>query len=287
MIRSVACGLQKLGFSQNQTVLVLLPNTILYPVIFLGALSVGAVVTTMNPLSSPEEIKKSMKGCDLATIFTTFDNVAKVDALGVAGIVPVPENLGFDSTKYSLFNWILSSDPKEFVEPKIRQTDTAAILHSSGTSGPSKGVVLTHANLIASVELFVRFEASQYKEKSWENVYLAALPMFHVYGLSLFAIGLLSLGSMIVVMRRFHVEEAVRAVDEYKVTHFPVVPPILMAIGRANYGSGCDLRSLRQVSSGAAPLSKKVINDFVKMFPNVDIIQVICISLVVANYLFV
>ena len=269
----MACGLQKLGVLQNQVVLILLPNTILYPVIFLGALSMGAVATTMNPLSSPEEIKKSMKGCKLATIFTTFDNMAKVEELGI-GVVPVPETINFDSRKFSLFDWILSSDPKQFLKPKIKQTDTGAILHSSGTSGFSKGVVLTHGNLIAVVELFVRFEASQYKEQSWENVYLAALPMFHVYGLSLFTMGLLSLGSTIVVMRRFDVEEAVRAIGKFKVTHFPVVPPILGALGRAKHANGSNLRSLKQVSCGAAPLSKKLIHDFLKIFPHVDMIQV-------------
>lgn len=273
MVQSVASGLQRIGILQNQVVLILLPNTVLYPVIALGSLSVGAVVTTMNPLSSREEIKKSMKGCNLATIFTTFDNIAKVDAFGVQ-IVPVPENINFDTTRFSLFDWILSSDPQQFVKPRIRQSDAAAILHSSGTSGFSKGVILTHRNFIASMELFVQFTASQYEEKSWENVYLAALPMFHVYGLSLFVTGLLSLGSMIVVIRRFDVEEVVKAMDKYKVTHFPTVPPVLGVLGEAVREIGFDLGSLRQVSSGAAPLSGKLIHDFLKMFPHVDFVQV-------------
>nr|WGU11320.1 4-coumarate:CoA ligase 6 [Crinum x powellii] len=272
MVQSMACGLQKLGILQNQVVLILLPNSILYPVIFLGVLAIGAIATTMNPLCSTEEIEKSMKGCNLVSVFTTSENVAKVDGLGV-WVVQVPQDIYFDAEKFSHFNWIISSDPKKFVKPKIRQTDTGAILHSSGTSGFSKGVVLTHGNLIASIELFVRFEASQYKEKSWENVYLAALPMFHVYGLSLFVIGLLSLGSMIVVMRRFDVEEAAIAINLYKVTHFPVVPPILGVLVKAVYKNGCVLRSLKQVSCGAAPVSKKLIEDFVKIFPHVDFIQ--------------
>ncbi|KAL9663637.1 hypothetical protein QQ045_019028 [Rhodiola kirilowii] len=107
----------------------------------------------------------------------------------------------------------------------------AAILYSSGTgiTGTSKGVVLSHRNLIATVELFVRFEASKYDELSSSNVYLAALPMFHILGLSLFVLGLLSLGSRVVVMSKFSIE-AVRVIGRFKVTHFPVVPPILAAL---------------------------------------------------------
>lgn len=111
--------------------------------------------------------------------------------------------------------------PKGFVKPTIRHTDTRQVRFS-------KGVCLTHGNMIAWVELFERFETMQYEEKSWENVYLAALPMFHVHELLLFTI--LSLGSWVVVIRSFDVEEAARAIDRYTATPFPVVLPILWAL---------------------------------------------------------
>ncbi|MCI23746.1 4-coumarate-CoA ligase-like 6-like, partial [Trifolium medium] len=98
--------------------------------------------------------------------------------------------------------------------------------------------------------------------------------MFHIYGLSLFAAGLLSLGSTIVVMRKFDIDEVVRVIDKYNVTHFPVVPPMVSALtAKAKGVNGSKLKSLRQVSCGAAPLSAGVINGFVRAFPNVDFIQ--------------
>lgn len=134
---------------------------------------------------------------------------------------------------------------------------------------------MTHRNLIASVELFVRFEASQYKEFSSSNVYLASLPMYHIYGLSLFVIELLSLGSSIVVMSKFNMDEAVNAIDRFKVTHLPVVPPILAALAaKAKDGCGSKLTSLKQVSVGASHTPKNVINEFVQALPLVDFIQV-------------
>lgn len=273
MVQSLASGLQSIGVSKGDLVLLLLPNSVLFPVILLGVLSIGAIVTAMNPLSSQEEIKKQIDHKNPVLAFTSIDSMKKINGFGFPAIA-VPENLSCVSGAFDEFFRILCCDSKPAPRPEILQTDIAAILYSSGTSGASKGVVLTHANLIAMVELFVRFEASQYEREGCENVYLAAIPMFHVYGLSLLAIGLLSLGSKVIVMNKFVIKDVVMAIDAFKVTHFPVVPPILGALIRAQAGNGCKLSSLIQVSSGAAPLSKKIINDFLKAFPHVDLIQV-------------
>ncbi|KAB2088481.1 hypothetical protein ES319_A03G001000v1 [Gossypium barbadense] len=149
-------------------------------------------------------------------------------------------------------------------------------MYSSGTTGVSKGVVLTHGNLIAMVELFVKFEASQYEYSSSKNVYLAVVPMFHIYGFSLFVVGLLSLGSTIVLMRRFDGNEAVKLIDYYGVTHFPLVPPILttlVMIAKGATNTENSFKSLKQVSCGAAPTSRKIIEDFFQVLPHVDFIQ--------------
>lgn len=278
MVDRMASGLHDIGVLPGQTVLILLPNSILLPVVILGVLSLGAIITTMNPLCSAKEIQQQMSHIlHLSLVFSSSDKVAALDQFGVP-IVAVPNDLSYDSAHYPVFHKFSSGSPRVAWRPAIRQRDTAAILFSSGTSGSSKGVVLTHSNLIAMVELFVRFEASQYKKESWKDVYLAAIPMFHVYGLSLFAIGLLSLGTTIVVMRRFDAQAAARTIARYRVTHFPVVPPIMTALIRAKDVHGYDLRSLKQASSGAAPLSKQLIQDFLWRFPHVDFIQVITIG---------
>ncbi|XP_021273859.1 4-coumarate--CoA ligase-like 6 isoform X4 [Herrania umbratica] len=205
--------------------------------------SQGAIVTAMNPLASMLEIKKQIADSGVRFAFTLLDKLIEGQ---------------FDKAP----------------RPVIRQQDTAAIMNSSGTTGVSKGVVLTHGNFIAMIELFVRFEASQYEYSSSKNVYLAVLPMFHIYGLSLFAVGLLSLGTSIVVMRRFNATEMVNVIDKYGVTHFPVVPPILTTLTmRAKGVRENSFKSLKQVSCGAASLTRKAIEDFVQAVPHVDFIQ--------------
>ncbi|KAE9606986.1 hypothetical protein Lal_00025891 [Lupinus albus] len=275
LVKSIASGLYKFGVKQGDIVLLLLPNSIYYPIVLLGVLYLGAVVTPLNPLSTVSEINKQINDCGVSLVFTVIENVKKLELLGLP-IITVPENeKGLNDDCFSSFcNLIYGGDFDFHSRPVIKQEDTAAILYSSGTTGVSKGVLLTHKNLVSMVELFVRFEASQYEYSCLNNVFLAVLPMFHVYGLSLFALGLLSLGSTIIVMRKFDIDEVIAAIDKYKVTHFHVVPPILTALTKRAKGiHGSKLQSLIQVSSGAASLSEKFIEDFVQTFPNVDFIQ--------------
>ncbi|MCD7461671.1 4-coumarate--CoA ligase-like 3 [Datura stramonium] len=275
MVKSMASGLHQRGVSQGDVVLILLPNSIYFPVILLGVLTLGAIATTMNPFSSLSEIKKQSLDCGVTLAFTTNDKLDKLSTLGIP-VIGVPEILVSSSngSESSVFYELISCDPNWDSRAKISQQDTAVILYSSGTTGAGKGVILTHGNFIATVELFVRFEASQYVYLSTENVYLAVAPMFHVYGLSLFVMGLLSLGTTIVVMRKFDADEMVKAIERYGVTHFPTVPPLVMALTRrAKDGASSSMKSLKQVSCGAAPISTKFIEDFVHTLPNVDFIQ--------------
>ncbi|KAK7407100.1 hypothetical protein VNO78_08742 [Psophocarpus tetragonolobus] len=273
-VKSLASGLHKMGVSQGDVVMLLLPNSIYYPVVLLGVLYLGAVVTPMNPLSSVYEIRRQVYECGVSLAFTVPENEKKLEPLGIS-VIAVPENEnGLRNGCFSCFCDLISGEFDLPQRPLIKQDDIAGILYSSGTTGMSQGVVLSHKNLVAMVELFVRFEASQYKGSCSRNVYLAVLPMFHVYGLSLFALGLLSLGSTMVVMTKFDIDEVIRVIDEYKVTHFPVVPPLLSAlITRVKRLDNSKLQSLIQVSCGAAPLSVGVIDDFLQTFPHVDFIQ--------------
>lgn len=280
IVSSIASGLHLVGIRQKDVVLMLLPNTILFPVIFLAVLKVGAIASPLNPTSTSREINDHVSECPPVTVaFVDCENELKLGSSGIIRIVvKVPQVLNFEHSQFPLFSRFLSSDPT--FNPKwalIQQTDSAVLLCSSGTSGPSKRVVVTHGNLISAVELFVRFEASQYVVggKLQNNVYLCILPMFHIYGLSLFATGLFALGSTVVVMRsRFDAKLASQAIERYKITHLPVVPPMLPRLIRAKKDGRFDFSSLIQLSSGAAPLSDKVISETVDNFPSVDFIQV-------------
>jgi 4-coumarate--CoA ligase len=276
LVSSLAGGLsRRLGLHAGDIVLLVLPNSIVFSVAFLAVLLAGGVATTLSPSSTPAEIAARVRETNPTVVLSAPENAGKIWQLGVP-VVLVPESFDLRDDgvlEFAPFRALLESGAA--TPPAVGQDDAAAILYSSGTGGRSKGVVLTHRNLIATTELFVCFEASQYTQPACDNVYLAALPMFHVYGLSLFTMGLLSLGSTVVVMKRFDVAEAIKAINRYKVTHFPLVPPIMAALVAAAKPTALPVDSLVQVSSGAAPLSGKLIQDFVKTFPHIDFIQVV------------
>ncbi|KAI4367948.1 hypothetical protein MLD38_016568 [Melastoma candidum] len=271
-IRCLASRLHGMGLSKGDIVLFLLPNSVYYPVVLFGCMYLGAVVTTMNPTSSVAEIKKRVGECGARIAFCSSDRSSDLTSLGISTLAVPSSPVEVDRDG---FGGMIFGDAGTLPRPRICQDDMAAIVYSSGTTGTTKGVVLTHRNLIAMIELFARFEASQYEYPAKENVYLAALPMFHIYGLALFTTGLLSMGTTVVVMQRFEPNRAIKAIDRYKVTHFPVVPPILLALTRAKAkgSQGSSLKSLKQVSSGAAPINNSCVKEFVKNFPHVDFIQ--------------
>lgn len=99
--------------------------------------------------------------------------------------------------------------------------------------------------------------------------------MFHIYGLALFAAGLLASGSTIVVLSKFEMHDMLLSIEKFGATYLPLVPPILVAmLNNADAIKGkYEMGSLHTVLSGGAPLSKEVIEGFVEKYPKVTILQ--------------
>lgn len=155
---------------------------------------------------------------------------------------------------------------------RVNQDDTASLLYSSGTTGASKGVVSSHKNLIAMVKTIInRFRLDETRDP----IFICTVPMFHIYGLAAFAMGLLASGSTVVVLSKFEMDEMLSVIQKYRATHLPLVPPILVALlnGADRIKAKYDLGSLQSVLSGGAPLSKEVIEGFVEKYPTVEILQ--------------
>lgn len=173
---------------------------------------------------------------------------------------------------------LLRVDPGESprVRERVTQNDAAALLYSSGTTGASKGVISSHRNMIAMVETVInRFRVDGEEREEYNNTYVCTVPMFHIYGLVAFATGLLASGATIVVLSKFEMNDLFLAISKYKVSYFPLVPPILVAL--VNHADQIkkkyDLTSLRRILSGGAPLGKELIEGFVAKFPGVTILQ--------------
>ncbi|WJZ93794.1 hypothetical protein VitviT2T_012706 [Vitis vinifera] len=158
----------------------------------------------------------------------------------------------------------------DFPPASVVQTDTVALLYSSGTTGTSKGVILTHRNFIAA-GVMVTADQAYYGESS--NVFLCFLPMFHIFGLSVILYAQLVRGNTVVTVAKFEIEKVLRSVEKYRVTHMFVVHPVMIALAKQSVVRKYDLSSLRQICSGAAPLGKDVMDDCAKNVPQAAVIQ--------------
>ncbi|KOC62438.1 Luciferin 4-monooxygenase [Habropoda laboriosa] len=132
---------------------------------------------------------------------------------------------------------------------------TSAILCSSGTTGLPKGVMLSHRNLL----LFIKNMRIVIDIQQGDRAILF-LPMFHGY-----AFGLINLvicaGAAICTMRSFEIEKFLRLTEKYRITHLPLVPPILVTLAKHPTVTNYDYGSVRQVLCGAAPLPKNVADE--------------------------
>lgn len=234
--------------------------------LYFSLISLNVIVSPANPLSTPSEIAHLVELCKPVIAFAT-SGVAK-------GLPELP--LGtvlIDSPEFlSMLNSSKTSEvSREVVVP---QSDTAAILYSSGTTGRVKGVELTHRNLITVVaNLYHNKRVLPDEEELQQSVALFTLPLFHVFGFFMLIRGF-ALGESLVLMERFDFVKMLEAVEKYKVTYMPVSPPIVVAMAKSDLVAKYDLSSLKLLGSGGAALGKDTSERFMARFPNVEVAQV-------------
>ncbi|OEL32144.1 4-coumarate--CoA ligase-like 1 [Dichanthelium oligosanthes] len=259
---------------RGDVVLLLAPNRVLYLVCFLAVTALGAVATTANPLYTPLEIAKQVADARAKLIVTVSDLLPKIADLRLPTILLdgdvafVPSDYANNVTLYS--ELIAGVQEMEYLRPPTRQSDMAALFYSSGTTGVSKGVVLTHGNFIAAMTTST---SDQDDLGEGHNVFLCFLPMFHIFGMSVVTLGQLQRGNAVVVMARFDVDAVLAAVERHRVTYIFCAPPVMIALAKHVKGGRYDLSSLRCIGSGAAPLGKDVMEAVADKIPSAEIIQ--------------
>lgn len=259
---SLASYLQNVTrLSKNDTAFVLSTNSIEIPILYFSLLSLGVIISPANPVNTESEISRQIQLSNPVIAFAMSSAVHKLPKLKHRTIlIDSPE---FDSMTMS---W---NSKHELDRAKVCQSDVAAIMYSSGTTGRVKGVMLTHRNLTAAVAS--SFASSPKRESP--AVMLFTMPYFHIYGL-FFCFRAAALMETAVVMQRFDLKMMLKAVEEFRVTHAAVTPPIVVAMSKGGSTDGYDLSSLETVACGAAPLGKDTIMAFASKFPKVVLVQV-------------
>jgi long-chain acyl-CoA synthetase len=284
--RKFSGALAAMGVGRGTRVGLILPNCPQAVVALFGALRLGATVVQNNPLYTERELAHQLADAEvevLVCLDLAYDRVKALrprTAIREVIVTSVLDELGGVKRALAPFTkkgkaasapvgkdepvrrWrdVLSSASAapDLVEVDPDQ-DLALLQYTGGTTGVSKGVMLSHANLRANVE----------QVRAWfpdadpgREVMMAVLPFFHVYGLTVCLLLGLRIGAALVLMPRFDLDGVLGAVDKYRPTLFPGVPTMYVAINNAVEKGGHDLSSIKACLSGAAALPLEVAERF-------------------------
>ncbi|KAL5990176.1 hypothetical protein ACLOJK_011073 [Asimina triloba] len=265
---SVAAALHALGIMKGDVVLVVCPNSLHFPSLVLGVMSIGAIFSTANPLNTRQEIQTQAQDSSPVLIIAAQELEPKLDGLTSRPVLLVEEFL----------DGLMRNPLPPACKPphvQVSQGDTAALMYSSGTTGKSKAVVCSHRTLIAMSCQLRHVWTAEGAHPACDEVYLCVVPLFHMFGLSVFVCGTLSVGSTAVILGKYALEEMLVGVEEYGVTRLPAVPPMVVQMLRmADVAKTYDLGSLKEVICSGAPLGKEHMERFAKCFPRTMLSQV-------------
>jgi long-chain acyl-CoA synthetase len=276
-----ANALVGLGVAKGTRVVLLMPNLPQMVIGFYGTLKAGATAVFVPPVIEPEEIVRQVSEAEASVLVTLrpWAGLAQQirEARGIPHVVltdpadtlPLPKLLisRWRNRNFSLPNsvaWIDFLGGKSTKSPTVdvAPEDLAVIQYTGGTTAPSKGVMLSHRNLVANA-LQTRHwlpEAVEGRER-----FLCVVPIFHSYGLTGAMNVPISLGAAMILKPQFQVLDVLRTIREYQPTIFPGVPAMYMAIsnfrGVRNYG----LKTIKACISGSAPLPVEVQEAFEKL----------------------
>ena len=255
-VHSFAGGLVAGGFTPGDVLALMAPNMPEYAVVFHGVAFAGGVVTTVNPTYTEREVRHQLvdAGARLLVTVPPFLPVALAGAQGTG--VEIVYVLGADADSDLPPGVRPISDlfgPPLADQVPVSPDDVVVLPYSSGTTGTSKGVQLTHRNLVANVAQVIAPAALDENEKI-----IAVLPFFHIYGMQVLMNTGLRAGATVVTMPRFDLEQFLQLHSSHGITRSFVAPPIVVALAKHPLVDSYDLSALRQVFSGAAPLSAEL-----------------------------
>jgi long-chain acyl-CoA synthetase len=252
--RALAMGLQRLGIDRGAKVALCLPNSPALITSFYGVWLAGAVVVPINPMSKESELRQQLGDADVSLLIAASS--AAMTASAVAGEMGIPLVLSSEGGRLSIpgavpFEALLAEDGGQLmVTPIDAHRDLAVILYTGGTTGPPKGAMLTHRNLVTNTIQF----AEWYAFEPGEETCIGVIPMFHSGGMSGVMNVPLYAGATLVVMSRFHPASVARAVEQYRATRLFGVPTMFIALLNHEESRRADYASLRGCRTNAAPL---------------------------------
>ena len=293
-----AAWLQGRGLKPGARVAIMMPNVVQYPIALAGVLRAGCVVVNVNPLYTPRELEHQLKdsGAEAIVILenfaSTLQQVIGKTAVKHVVVASVGDMLGFP--KGTIVNFVLRRVKKmipaytlpghvrfcatldEGARRKLEKVpcgpqDTAFLQYTGGTTGVSKGATLTHRNLVANVLQMEAWVAPVLNDTSRgpvpeQFVYICALPLYHVFALTVNCLAGIRLGTLnVLIANPRDIPAFVKELGKYKFHVIPGVNTLYNALAENEEFRKLDFSSLRVANGGGMAVQKAVSDKWMKI----------------------
>ncbi|SDG13636.1 MULTISPECIES: long-chain fatty acid--CoA ligase [unclassified Duganella] len=289
--QKIGAWLQGKGLQAGARVAIMLPNVLQYPVIMAGILRAGYTVVNVNPLYTPRELQHQLTDSGAEAIFvlenfaTTVQQVVAQTSVkhvvvatmgdllgGLKGFIVnfVVRNVKKMVPAFSLpgsvsFKQVLSEGHGKTLQPvKQGHDDVAFLQYTGGTTGVSKGAILLHRNIIANV---LQNEAwLQMKGSNEQMVFVAALPLYHIYSLTISGFMSIRTGGLsLLIPNPRDIPGFVKELAKYKVTVLPAVNTLYNALLNNADFARLDFSSYKLCNGGGMAVQKGVAERWLKV----------------------
>jgi long-chain acyl-CoA synthetase len=290
--------LQGLGLARGARVALMMPNVVQYPIALAGVLRAGCVVVNVNPLYTPRELEHQLRdsGAEVIVILENFaatlqQVIAKTSVKHIV-VASIGDLLGFPKgaivnfalrrikklvPQFSLpghvrFNDALDAGARGRLEPvEAGPQDVAFLQYTGGTTGVSKGATLTHRNLVANVLQLEAWVQPALTDTSRgpvpeQLVYVCALPLYHVFALTVNCLGGVRLGTLnVLIANPRDIGGFVKELAKYRFNVIPGVNTLYNALAENAEFQKLDFSSLRIANGGGMAVQRAVAEKWLKL----------------------
>jgi acyl-CoA ligase (AMP-forming) (exosortase A-associated) len=250
-VRAVAALLLRERLEPGARVAVYMEKRIDNVAAMFGAAAAGCVFVPVNPLLKPEQVAYILADCNVRLLATTAERLAQLAPVldrcpDLRAVLLAEGDVTPASAALPVLAWPAQA-PTDLAPHRRIDTDVAAILYTSGSTGQPKGVVLSHRNMVAGAQ-----SVASYLGLRADDRLLAVLPLSFDYGLSQLTTAFLR-GASVVLMNYLFPKDIVAMVARERITGLAAVPPLWIALARLAWPAGCTLRFITN-SGGAMPV---------------------------------
>ncbi|KZE96118.1 Long-chain-fatty-acid--CoA ligase [Geobacillus stearothermophilus] len=267
-VNRFASSLQARGVQKGDRVAIMLPNCPQYVIAYYGILQAGAIVTQVNPMLVERELAYLLKdsGAKMIVIYEPlYPRLAAVRGetaveQAVTVSLGAPPSVALAEGDVTFDKFLAAGSGVVRPVPIEPMHDVAVLQYTGGTTGRSKGAMLTHRNIFANVLQCAEFFKGTFE--LGKERYLTVIPLFHVFAMTSGMNLAIYQGAENILLPRFELKEVLETIRDKQPTVFPGVPTMYVAItntpGVEQYG----ISSIKTCNSGSAPMPLELMRDF-------------------------